>query len=293
MAKEMGHSRPVRTPAPTTAIIGVVFDLEDKVNGEMNIQIQNGLQSEAARLGYTIRAHWTADERDLAQFLDGCAGILAVNIKKPAALDRVMGCGKPVVRAGWTVPLEQVDLVGGTDREAGVAVANYLYGLGHRDIVFVHGDIDLRGRRERLHGLLEVVDASADMTCHDLTSGPGTSFAAGLDRILATGAQPTAFFCGHDGLAITACSNILSRGWQIPLDVSVVGFCDFSAALQVSPALTTVKIRGQEFGRSAVRRLDTRLRHPGLALPPMRLLVPNILIERGSTGPALEKVPRR
>lgn len=197
-----------------------------------------------------------------------------------------------MVRAGWLEPLEQVDHVGGTDREAGVAAGRYLFNLGHREIVCVHGVIDLRGRcercgrRERWHGLQEFAAATPGLTCHDLTWGKDKSFSDGLNQILAAGGRPTGFFCGHDGMAITAYTDILSRGWRIPRDVSVVDFGDFSAAMQVSPPLTTMKIRASEFGRNAVRRLDARLRNPDVAFAPLRMFVPNILIERSSAGPA-------
>lgn len=286
VAERLGYARPERLPAAQTSTIGAIFDSEDPINGEMNVQIQNGLQSEAARLGYTIHAHWTSGKHDLARFIEGCAAIFSVNIQNKAALAQIMASGKPVVRAGWLEPLEQVDHVGGTDREAGIAAGRYLFNLGHREIVFVHGDIDLRGRRERWHGLQEFATATPGLTCHDLTWGSGKSFSDGLDQILAAGGRPTGFFCGHDGMAITAYTDILSRGWRIPRDVSVVGFGDFSAATQVSPPLTTMKIRASEFGRNAVRRLDARLRNPDVDFAPLRMLVPNILIERSSAGPA-------
>ncbi|AML52596.1 LacI family DNA-binding transcriptional regulator [Falsihalocynthiibacter arcticus] len=285
VAETLGYSRPSRSQGSTAKTIGAVFDFEDYANGEMNIQIQNGLQSEAARLGYSIRAHWTADDGDLKQFIEGCAALFSVNVQNKPALAQIMKSGKPLVRSGWAEPLEQVDLVGGTDREAGAAIGTYLYNLGHREIIFVHGDIDLRGRRERLLGLQDIVASKPDMTCHDITWDRNSTFSQGLDRVLAEGHRPTAFFCGHDGLAITAYSDILSRGWRIPYDVSVIGFGDFSPALQVSPALTTVKIEAQEFGRAAVRRLDASLRNPTQKLTPMRLLIPNKLILRDSTAP--------
>ena len=69
-----------------------------------------------------------------------------------------MQSGVPIVRQGWLEPLEQVDQIGGTDHEAGSAVASYLLGLGHREIAYVHGDPRYRGRMERLYGLREVLE---------------------------------------------------------------------------------------------------------------------------------------
>ncbi|WP_086054497.1 LacI family DNA-binding transcriptional regulator [Pseudoruegeria sp. SK021] len=281
-ADRLGYTRPSRTFQKT---IGTIFDEADHINSEMNVQIQNGLQSEAQRLGYSIRAHWMSGEANLGSFLDSCAALLVVNVQRQSTLAKIRACGKPVVYGGWVDPLEQVDAVGGTDHEAGVAVGRYLHGLGHREIVYVRGDVDLLGRRRRLHGLEEVVSATPGMRAYNLTWDEHTTFTSELDKIIANGGRPTAFFCGHDNLALAAYTDLLSRGLRIPSDVSVVGFGDCSAAHQVSPALTTVQIRGQEYGRVAVRRLDRRLRNPEASWVPLRMLVPNVLIERGSVGP--------
>lgn len=80
-AEEMGYSRPSRTSDSNTKVIGAIFDHEDHANGEMNVLIQSGLQGEAARLGYTIIAHWISEDGDLKQFLDGCDALFAVNVQ--------------------------------------------------------------------------------------------------------------------------------------------------------------------------------------------------------------------
>lgn len=283
-AERLGYAKPDRPTEHAGSVIGAVFDESDTINSEMNIQIQSGLQAEAGRLGYSVLAQWHLSEPNLPGFLDRCAGFFAVNVRDHSIIARIAATGKPLVRAGWLEPLEQVDHVGGTDREAGIAVGRYLAGLGHREIVFVHGEVELRGRRERWNGLSEVVAEMPGLRCHDVTWGSGRTFTDGLDRILAQGGRPTGFFCAHDALAITAYTDLLARGWRIPRDVSVVGFGDYSAAMQVSPQLTTVRVRASEFGRSAVRRLDARLRNPMLDFAPLRMLVPNVLVERGSAG---------
>ncbi|MFD1910742.1 LacI family DNA-binding transcriptional regulator [Halodurantibacterium flavum] len=286
VAERLGYVRPERSAPPASPVIGAIFDESDTINSEMNIQIQSGLQSEASHLGCTVIAQWHLSELDLPKFLDRCSGFFAVNVRDKATIAKIVATGKPLVRAGWLEPLEQVDHVGGTDREAGIAVGRYLYDLGHREIVFVNGDVDLRGRRERWNGVLEVASAGTGMRCHYVSWEQGGSFSESLDKILAQGGRPTGFFCAHDALAITAYTDLLARGWRIPRDVSVVGFGDYSAAVQVSPQLTTVRVRAAEFGRNAVRRLDARLRNPLIDYAPLRMMVPNILVQRESSGPA-------
>lgn len=287
VAKRMGYSRATK---PTVSTLGAVFSAHDHANSEMNMQIQNGLQREAQRLGYTIQAHWVTEDEELGDFIEGCAGFFAKSLSQCRALEAMLATGKPIVRSGWIEPLDQVDSVGGTDHDAGVAVARYLLKLGHREVVYVHGPIDLRGRRERFHGLRDGLSEADGTICHDMVWDEKTSFTGELNRLLAAGANPTAFFCAHDEFALTAVTDILSRGWRIPKDVSVVGFGDFSAARQISPPLTTIKIPGEDFGRLAVRQLDTRLRLVDPFGPPIRMLIPNRFIERASTGPVREDV---
>ncbi len=273
-------------PGAEQQVIGAVFDDSLGVNGELYMQIQGGAQREASRLGYAIRVHWTHHPDDLERMARECAALLIVGQPPASSLKRAYAAGIPIVRSGWQDPLDDVDLVSGTDREAGTAIGRMLVDWGHRDFVYVHGEDVLRGRRERLWGLRNAIEYEPGVRLKDMIWGGSSSFAAELDGWMATGARPTAFFCSHDGMALTVISDLLSRGWRIPEDASVVGFGDFSPALQIRPALTTVKVRGEEFGITAVQRLDSRLRNADLPMCALRLQVPNRIIMRASAGPA-------
>ena len=150
----------------------------------------------------------------------------------------------------------------------------------------MHGDPRYRGRMERLYGLREVLEQVDGAVMHDLVWEDGSTFAGVLDTLEAAGARPTAYFCAHDGLAVTVISELLARGLRIPEDASVVGFGDYSAALQILPRLTTVKMHGPEIGALCVRLLDARINTPGFPAVPVRMLIPSRIVERQSAGPA-------
>jgi LacI family transcriptional regulator len=67
--------------------------------------------------------------------------------------------------------------------------------------------------------------------------------------------------------------------------VTVVGFGDFSAATQISPQLTTVKVQGQQIGAGCVRVLDDRIQDRVPRDVPVRMLVANRIVNRDSSGP--------
>jgi len=130
---------------------------------------------------------------------------------------------------------------------------------------------------------------------HGSTFG-GSPLAArvGLEalRVLqARAVQPTAFFCAHDGLAVTVVSELLRIGCRIPEDVSVIGFGDFSSATQIAPQLTTVRMHGAEIGAAAVRLLDNRVHARIPPEVPIRVQIACRIVERSSCGPAMRQIP--
>ncbi|MBY3300528.1 LacI family transcriptional regulator, partial [Rhizobium laguerreae] len=182
--------------------------------------------------------------------------------------------------------LEQIDHVGGTDHEAGQAVVEYLVGLGHRSIVYVYGMPGLRGRQERHYGAREIAERYPDVALHVMQFDEENGFSAAFRALVEKGIRPTAFFCAHDGLALTVVSELLGLGYRIPDDISVVGFGDYSPATQISPALTTVRMEGQECGAVGLRLLLERIENPRLpGMPARRIMIASRIIERRSAGP--------
>ncbi len=68
--------------------------------------------------------------------------------------------------------------------------------------------------------------------------------------------------------------------------MSVVGFGDFSAATQISPPLTTIRVQGVEMGATAMRLLLERIETKGQPVVAKRILIASTFIVRRSSGPA-------
>lgn len=289
-AQRLGYIRPAGQSARNE--VAVVFHDVDPFNSELYMQIQNGVQGEAHRLGMGLRVRWTHSARQLEELARSCAGLLLVGPHDREAIAAANATGVPIVRFGWVDPLEQADQVSGTDHEAGQAVLQYLIDLGHRSIAYVHGVPGLRGRRERFYGAREIAERYDDVRMHVMQFDEQNGFGDAYRALKETGVRPTAFFCAHDGLALTVVSELLGQGYRIPDDVSVVGFGDFSPAQQISPPLTTVRMEGQECGAVGLRLLLERIENPRLpGMPARRIHVASRIIERRSAGPC--KVPAK
>jgi LacI family transcriptional regulator len=289
VADELGYVR--AEPIVTQRTIGLIFHDTDLVNSELHVLIQSGVQTEAQQLGFQVRMRWTHLAEEVESFVGSCDAAIMVGPHDRATYARAYALGRPIVRTGWLSPLEQADFVGGTDHEAGSAVAQYLVGLGHRTIAYVHGAPGYRGRVERFYGFREVLEPYADIRFEEMSFHAETRFTEHLLAAQAKGFRPTAFFCAHDGLAVTVVSELLRLGYRIPEDVSVIGYGDYQAATQISPPLTTVNMHGRHIGAYCVRLVDDRLSGRIPADVPIRTLVAGEIIERRSSGPARAAAP--
>lgn len=284
VAAELGYVRPagdIESP-----VLGVVFHDTDLINSELHLLIQSGFQAEAQRRGYQVRMRWTHLLDEAESFARTCSGVAMVGPHTRESMVRIKALGIPVARQGWLDPLDPFDIVSGTDHEAGSAVANYLLELGHRTIAYVHGTPGYRGRIERYYGVREVLERHPEVVFREMKFETEMRFTEHLLKVRAEGFHPTAFFCAHDGLALTAVSELLRLGYRIPEDASVIGFGDYSAATQITPHLTTVKVHGTQIGAGLARVLDDRIN--GCIEPdvPLRIMVTAHIVRRASSGPA-------
>jgi len=284
-AHELGYSRAV--PRRNNGEIQLIFHDHDPVNSELAMQIQSGVQSEAATFGVTLRMGWTHDAEQVGRLAADSAGVILFGPHSKNAIEALRKAGKPIVRMGWLSPLEQIDQVMGADHEAGAAVGEFLAQLGHRQIAYVEGQTGFRGRRERLYGLRETAEYQHGAVVHELKFAESTGFVDSFKALTKSGVAVTALFCAHDGLAVTVISELLQLGYRIPDDITVIGYGDFSAARHITPQLTTVRLPGRDMGIAAVRLLLDRIRFgPRNIGSSQRLYMVPQIVERASSAPA-------
>lgn len=75
---------------------------------------------------------------------------------------------------------------------------------------------------------------------------------------------PQVFICANDSNAMDAFAALKSLGYSAPEDVMLCGFDDSPESKVITPNLTTVHIRSQIMGLSAVQMLMARIRNPDM-----------------------------
>ncbi|HTJ56042.1 MAG TPA: LacI family DNA-binding transcriptional regulator [Devosiaceae bacterium] len=283
-AERMGYAK--QAPKPDSFELHLIFHDHDPVNSELAMQIQSGVQYEASAVGVPLRIGWTHDPEQVATLAQAGSGVVLFGPHSPEAIEAVRRTGTPMVRVGWLDPLEPIDQVMAADHEAGAAVGHFLARLGHREIAYVHGTPGFRGRMERLYGLRETAEIEHGMIVHELKFPENAQFAAAFQELRLKTTGVTAFFCAHDGLALTVVSELLRLGYKVPGDATIIGFGDFSAARQITPQLTTVRLPGRDMGIASVRLLLDRIRLRDRSIgAAQRLYIVPTIVERDSSGP--------
>ncbi len=93
---------------------------------------------------------------------------------------------------------------------------------------------------------------------------------------------PSAIFAASDSIAIGAMRALAENGYQIPKDVSIVGFDDISSAAYTTPPLTTVHAPSYEMGAYAAAFLTTQYPLFEQYKTPLHMTLPCQLVKRGS-----------
>lgn len=104
-----------------------------------------------------------------------------------------------------------------------------------------------------------------------------------MNDLIQSGNVPSAIFAASDPIAIGAMKALLENGYQIPQDVSIIGFDNIDASNYTFPPMTTVFVPMYEMGTTGMRMLyDAVIRNETLS--PMRIQLPCYIVFRQSTN---------
>lgn len=173
------------------------------------------------------------------------------------------------------------------DSDGARQAARHLAKLGHSRIAHIRGPSSFRSSHERLAGFRQGL-ADFDLSLDDaLLHEGGYTFDSGVacaEKLLALppAMRPTAVFCGNDEMAIGAYQAARRAGYDVPGDLSIVGYDDTPIASRIWPPLTTVRLPIRDMGKAAAELLIAR-RGEG-AESTLIAFTPEI-VERQSTAP--------
>lgn len=203
-------------------------------------------------------------------------------------IDALLDTGTPTVLIAPGEHTQGLPAVAMDDVGAAQEVTNLLIGLGHKRIGFVEGPTDQAAAARRRRGFEQAMQAHGLAMPAELIVQGDFRFQSGVEaahHLLSRRNPPTAVFASNDDMALGLLAAAQQLGVQVPEDLSIVGFDDFSAASLVWPPLTTVRQPLFEMACAAVDLLIGRERPPlDDGTPASPRLLPHQLLVRHSTA---------
>lgn len=212
-------------------------------------------------------------------------GILILSHLSTSYTNAIIETGIPTVLIDHHHPAIQADCILTNNRFSAYEAVHHLIKLGHRNIGFL-GNIKfspsyyerMEGFRLALHDYS--IEANPDWIITDAIEQ--AEYIMNKMKSVATGSQPTAWFCVNDGLGFLVNSTLHQLGYQVPDDVSICSFDNGQLSRLSTPPTTTLDVDLKLFGHKAVEQLFWRMEHKNE--PYMELLLPTKLIVRESTA---------
>lgn len=269
-----------------TDTIGVVVP---NISQYFYIMMLEGITDVLEKYGYQMLVrNIKNDGKSKMQYIDLLAerrvdGIILLHeTSNPAIKDYLSNCGIPIVMASIEIPGVNHTSVRVDDYRAACDAVEYLVSLGHREIAIIYGTEitvgDFRTRAYvntmRKYGL-PVKESRMARGNYTMESGYSA-----MKKLLNKKERVTAIFATTDEMAIGAINCAVDMGYNVPGDISVMGFDDIELSSYFRPRLTTIRQPIKDIGKISTEILITSLK--GESFPRKNIIVQHELIKRES-----------
>jgi DNA-binding LacI/PurR family transcriptional regulator len=214
-------------------------------------------------------------------------GLLIVAPHKDDRYLKTLGeLGVPFVVIGERVNDPAVPSIACDDAMGIGLLCTHLRDLGHSEIAYLAGPINLGSARRRQRAYIDFMrKGQLDVPKHFVQHAGYTMDAgkAAALRVMKNKRRPTAILAANDLAALGVIEGVRECGFRVPEDVSVAGFDDLLPATESSVRLTTIRQPVVEIGERGARILWEAIETG--KLPTGHVEVPVSLVVRDTTRP--------
>lgn len=262
--------------------------------------VARGVEDRAEREGYSLfLCNTDADPRREERYVQTLLGrqvdgIVFTSIRQnDDSVVRLCEEGFPLVLINRRVQGFQTDYVGTDNVRGAIKAVSYLVSLGHQRIGFISGSSYSTASAERLEGFraaLERYHLPADPSLiqeGDLKQESGYSAAK---LLLSAENRPTAIFAANDLMAFGVLEAAAELGFEVPEDLSVMGFDDNRVAALHGIGLSTMRQPAYQMGRLAAEILLGKIQSRfDTDRKPREFILPCDLVVRRTTAPVRQR----
>ncbi|WP_454193278.1 LacI family DNA-binding transcriptional regulator [Paenibacillus sp. Marseille-Q7038] len=228
-----------------------------------------------------------------AESLSGLDGLIVMGDVDIADLKELYTENDNIVAVDYLPKDANVDVVISDFEGATELVLEYLFDNGHTDIAYIGGKGEIFGvskfktsdKEDTRKSTFEKRMKEKGLYNQDkvLLGDWGTTSGYTLTKqLIEMNELPSAIVVGSDPTAMGVLRALHEADIKVPEDVSIFSYDDIEAAAYMNPPLSTVRVYGDEMGKTAVKLLYDRLK--GRTIP-LKVILPAELVIRDSVKP--------
>lgn len=249
-------------------ILGFLNDKKSPLSRSLFGSILASFQAEMTKNSYDLVFIDKNVNGKQTTFLSDCehkmvSGILLFGNLYDSQMQEVMNSKFPTI--GFDYQSENVNSVYTDGRRALYNLTNYIIEQGHKNIVFVAGDMNSMTEK-RIEGfLLAMNEHGFNASRNDILSisyGDAEEAERITDYIIENRPDVTAIIYPDDMCAIGGIHRLRELGKKVPKDISVAGFDGMPFAKYLTYPLTTMKQDSEAIGTALAKTLIEVMRHP-------------------------------
>lgn len=282
--EELGYrSNPLAQSMITGRTKAIGLSVLDIANPHFT-SVVKGANRVAQAHGYTVLLVDTEEtpgrERQLLEALSRRVDGMIVYSRTPEReMDWLLALNRPAVYFGRPDYL-QLPAVASDDQLAAYMVARHLLTQGHRRIAYLSFAPSLRDR-ERMAGVREALAAQGmELTVFESDAPTPAAGEKACSAVLLGREPPDALVCYNDLTALGFLKAAQVLGFDVPRDISVVGFDNIQYGGFTTPALTSVDLQSERMGAVAMQKLLATI--DGQQVEPLTVIDAQLVL-RGST----------
>lgn len=245
----------------TTKMLGF---FTTSVSGPYFYKLVEAMSRQCDRLGYGLNVFVTKDKQVVMSNILG-RRVDGVIIYEELGIDAqdIAAMKKDKIKAVFLDRVLEDEGMGSIlfdSYESGYEATKYLIGLGHKRIAYISGVDTMFDSVERREGYLAALrqyelPVDEEYIIQGYFEEDSTYSAIKSFLRLHPEKLPDAFLAGNDLSAMGCIQALKSCGYDVPQDVSVVGFDDIDIAPYYSPPLTTIRNQIAKQGMLAIDHL--------------------------------------
>ncbi|MBP2000196.1 LacI family transcriptional regulator [Paenibacillus shirakamiensis] len=244
-----------------TGVIGLTLTaLNDSVFDGVVKSVFEHLKAKGYFLAISIETKRSEDSLEPCNFLfqeDRVDGIIVLSaLEEDAYVAELERKHIPFVMIDSHGDYPEVTTVNVDNYLGGYEATQHLIGLGHTRIAHISGQDWFLSARQRKEGFIAAMTEAglSPSLIAEGTFGIHCGYGIMQDWI-AKGQVPSAIFAADDVIALGVIRALMEAGYNVPHDVSVIGYDDQTFAKEVHPMLTTIRQPVEQMGAHAVNMI--------------------------------------